>query len=130
MTEFGTDFDGVTDITPELAALTTEQEQGKAYLQAVARRIIDGPGSLYSRTWGLGIARFIGGSTPLPVIASMVQAEAEKDERTLSARFDGAIDGDRLTGRLRLETYTGPFELTFAVSAVSASVISDVFGEL
>lgn len=130
MTEFGSDFDGVTDITPELSTLTTEQEQSKAYLQAIARRIIDGPGSLYSRTWGLGIARFIGGATPVSVVASLVQAEAEKDERTLSARFEGTIDGDRLTGRLRLETYTGPFELTFDVSAASASVISDAFGEL
>lgn len=130
MTKFGSDFDGITDITPEWSTLETEQAQAKAYLQAIARRIIDGPGSFYSSTWGLGISRFIGGNTPAAVIASLVQAEAEKDERTLSAEFIGTASGDTISGALNLQTYTGPFRLTFLVSRASAEVLSDAFGAL
>jgi phage baseplate assembly protein W len=95
-----------------------------AVAQAVARRLLTPRGSLLGDpNYGLDIRYFLGeglGQAEVYALERAVAAEAEKDERVLSARATASLDAEgTLTIEVDIESDEGPFGLVLNVGSVT-----------
>lgn len=116
----GPDADGVFDLTDDLATV----DGTTAYLQAIGRRL-QSEGLFYDPSFGVDLMMFVGGSKPTSVIAQIVEAQALRDERTLSAQFVVTSQTDEeLVGELQLATESGTPSLTLTIDRTTGVVLA------
>jgi hypothetical protein len=81
MVDYGSDFQGVEDVTPDLAVVGGE-EDATAMTECLTRRFDTTRGALhYDESHGLNISQFILDSTEPAVAEMLIVGEAKKDER-------------------------------------------------
>jgi len=123
MTDFGSDFQCVDDITSDLSVVSGQL----GVAQSVARRILCPAGALwYDPDYGYGVQRWLCSTAPpVETIASAISTEARKDERvkTCSAVVEFDQTENTLTIDFVLTTADGPFEFTMLVGALTASLL-------
>lgn len=123
MTNFGSDFSCVDDITSDLAVVSGQL----CVAQAVARRLLCPAGALwYDPDYGYGVQRWLCSTAPpVETIASANSTEARKDERvkTCSAVVEFSPTNNTLEIDFALTTEIGPFEFTMLVGSLSASLL-------
>lgn len=123
-TDFGTDLDCLTDLSPTMATVSGQ----KAHGQALARRLQTPRGRLLKHpNCGLDLAGRINddlSQADIASIASDVEAECMKDERTLAASVVCTFAASTLTVVITVTGASGPFVLVLAVSAVSVTLVS------
>jgi hypothetical protein len=125
MTDYGSDFAGVTDLDPQMTAL--DGASGKSLTQALARRF-DCPrrGLFYDQTYGLALSQFVLDIIDPKVAEQAIISEALKDERV--ARCLCAIT-PQLDGSWKIQinpqTESGAtYSLVFTASATNVTLIS------
>jgi hypothetical protein len=128
--EFGTDLlvtlsNGVFDLDPTGAVDTPEH----ALAMAVARRfVVERGGLFYDPEYGLDLRQYLNkGMTrgELFRLRFLVQSEAEKDERIISAEADVQFtSAQTLVVKLECTTALGPFSLTLSVSSLTVELLS------
>jgi hypothetical protein len=128
--EFGTDLlvtlqDGVFDIDPTGAVDTPEH----ALAMSVARRFVVERGALfYDAEYGLDLRQYLNkGLTrgELFRLRFLIQSEAEKDERILSAEATLQFTASQtLVVKLECTSSLGPFSLTLSVSSLTVEILS------
>lgn len=115
-TDYGTDFDCVSDLTDTLGTVSGRTLLG----QALARRITTARGTLFSDpNYGIDIREALSdGFTPrqLAQLAPRIDAELAKDERVLSTSTTCALAGGVLTVSIVVTDGAGPFSLVLNVS--------------
>ena len=125
MTDYGTDVSTFPDLDPTFGDITGP----RSVLECVARRFLTKRGQVeYAPGDGLDVREFLSGGVDNRKLFSLqakMQAEAEKDERVLSASVSVTVNQERetLTAKLILELAEGPFTLTLEISKVSVEVL-------
>jgi hypothetical protein len=123
---FGLDGSTYPDLDPSFAPLLGLRAIG----EALARRFETPRGLLpYDPDYGLDLRAWIGEDfDPRTTfqLRAQIEAEAEKDERILSATasVDASHAAQTLTIQLSVSTAEGSFALTLAIDRVSAAVLS------
>mgnify|MGYP006921332426 CR=1 FL=1 len=122
----GVDVNAVDDLDP----LFTPVSGRLAHAQAIARRLGTQRGTLAhigeSSDYGYDLRELLNEDTGARAtfeIASNVEREALKDERTQSARAIVTLVSGRMTVLLDLFDADGPFTLTLAASAVTVELL-------
>lgn len=126
MADLGSDVFAVTDLDPGFRLVSGRL----AHAQAIARRLATPRGDLErigdDPDYGSDLRQFVGddvGPRVVFEVASLVEREALKDERTLSATATVTFAGGALMVALRITDAAGPFSLVLAVSDVTVSVL-------
>lgn len=126
MSDLGVDVNAVDDLDP----LFTPVSGRLAHAQAIARRFGTQRGSLAnigdSSDYGYDLRELLNDDTgpraPFEIATNM-EREALKDERTLSARATVTLISGRLSAVLALSDANGPFTLTLVASAVTVELL-------
>lgn len=126
MADLGTDVFAVTDLDPAFRLVSGRM----AHAQAIARRLGTPRGDLArigdDPDYGTDLRAYVGSDVGPRVVfevQSLVEREALKDERTLSATATVTAAGGALMVAVRLADARGPFSLVLAVSDVTVSVL-------
>ena len=124
-TDFGVDINCVTDLDPSFALVTGQTAVG----QAVARRLITVRGTLLDDPhYGTDLRQYAGEPKSAGALARAkadCEREARQEERVDSVEVETSYQGDDvLLARISLTTAEGPFELTLAVTAVTATILA------
>lgn len=130
MADLGTDVrslfaSGSVDLDPYFRVISGTT----AVAQAVARRFLTPAGSLpWDQDAGMDLRDLLLEGldrAQLPAIASMVRAEALKDERVDTATADASLSASGvLSITLSCTTADGPFELVLAVSQLTVDLLA------
>ncbi len=124
-TDYGTDVSALPDLDPSFAPRTGRAMVG----EAVARRYSTPRGSLPSDSdYGLDLREFVHEQLTTATatrLKASIEAEAEKDERVLSASAVTTFveSTNTLTVEITLQLADGPFKLVLTVTAVSVEVL-------
>jgi hypothetical protein len=121
MSDYGSDFAGVMDISPTLR----EVSGARCVAENIASRLVSPRGCLwYAPEYGFDVRQFLSGhlkdSGP---IASGVVDQAEQDERVDSADAKVTFIGENLVIQLSLVLSEGTFEFTLTVDKVSGKIL-------
>lgn len=125
MTTYGSDFRGVTDID---AFWSFETDELKAFMQAIARRLICPPGALwYAPTYGYNLCALVADVVDTDKAARDIEAEVRKDERTGSctATVD-QVNKETLQVAVTVtpaDPSAAPFTLTLRVTSVTVELL-------
>jgi hypothetical protein len=124
--DFGTDFDFLSDLNPNLTMVS-----GLAVLgQDILHRLETPRGGLfYDPDYGTDVRAYLNGKMTPQVLSRMqseVQAELGKDERFLStsAKFQFVPQTNTLTLNLAVVTAQGPFTLVIEITNVTITLLS------
>jgi len=125
---FGDDIDCGPDGLSPTFELVSERD---ALVQALMHRFQTPRGSLVDDgNYGLEVQAWVGtrvsSTAQLMAWRQALVNEAQKDERVLSAKAQMTFEGQaqRLTFALAIDTATGPFTLTVAVTELSVDLLS------
>lgn len=121
MADLGSDFSGVSDITPTLAVVSGR----RCLIEAIAHRLITPRGSLwYDPDYGYDLRQYLSGITVAAgSIAASVAAEAEKDERVEQASAVVTFSGSVLDVKLAIADGAGPFTFVLRISQVTVEIL-------
>lgn len=124
MTDYGTDFACVDDLETTLVTVSGS----RVVAEAVARRLLTPTGRLIGdANYGYNLGDWCGadvGPRDIDEIQAACAAEAEKDERVLSASCVATFAADVLTVTLTGFLLTSEaFSLVLAVSAVTVEIL-------
>jgi hypothetical protein len=135
LADFGTDIstfvlqaDGTytPDLDPSFSLITGTRVVG----EAIARRLMTPRGALlYDPDYGLDLRAYLNDdldTRELYTLGALIEAEAEKDERVLSAVVDLSLDArsSRLTIRLTVTLLDAEsYALTLAADAVTVTIL-------
>jgi hypothetical protein len=126
MAELGSDFNLLTDLDPNLSAVSEET----AFLQALCRRLQTPRGGLwYDLDYGTDLRQFVNAQNVQAfAVEQAVEQECLKDERvqTCSATVTRGDDGS-LTVSISVEAAEGPFEFTLLVSSLTVELLDSQF---
>lgn len=124
----GSDFAGVETLDADLTFREGTVPERLAYLEDIARALVSPRGSLdYDREWGLGLAKYIGGSG---INAAVIQSEvystimAHECTRDASVSVVQSANGDDVTIECVCYSSEGTYPLTVGISSVRAEVRS------
>lgn len=123
MSNFGTDFDMLSDIDENM---TVQTNQRLVLLQAIVRRLTCN-GIFYDESYGFDLLNAVGASGSIPDIAQRITIEAMKDERVLHASFEQTLlTDDTLEGTLQISPYgTDSFQFTLSIDLVSGAITAE-----
>lgn len=122
--DHGTDIRALSEL-----GLLLETHSGKRNLaEAIARRLMTPRGGLfYDEAYGEDVRAWLNETMTdlfLSTRAAILEAQAEQDERVISASATVRASGDgRLDIRLELDTSEGPLRLILGVSAVRVDLL-------
>jgi hypothetical protein len=121
MTDYGSDFAGVMDISPTLR----EVSGPRCVAENVACRLITPRGRLwYAPAYGFDIRQFFSGHLKdSGSIAAGVVEQAEQEERVDSADAQVTFIGEALVIRLSLVLREGTFEYTLTADKVTGRLL-------
>ncbi len=98
--------------------------------EAIARRLITPRGTFsYDPEYGLDLRSYLNddlGPTDLYALSSLIEAEAEKDERVLSADVSVSLDSQtsRMNVRINLTLLDSTqYDLTLAIEALTVAIL-------
>jgi phage baseplate assembly protein W len=124
--DFGTDFDFLSDLNPNLSMVS-----GLAVLgQDILHRLETPRGGLfYDPDYGTDVRSYLNGKITGQVLSRMqaeVEAELGKDERflTTSAKFQFVPQTNTLTLNLAVVTAQGPFALVIEITNLTITLLS------
>jgi hypothetical protein len=115
----------VPGLSPDFAVISGSRVVG----EAIARRLITPRGTLaYDLDYGLDLRAYLNddlGPTDLYTLGSLIEAEAEKDERVMAA--EATLTLDRASSRLRVQLLLtiadAVFTLTLSIDQLSLTVL-------
>jgi phage baseplate assembly protein W len=124
MADFGSDISTFPDLDPTFTVITGP----RVVVEAVARRLTTPQGSLVSDpNYGFDVRQLLHADldarSEARAVAAM-QAQAEADERILSATVTLTRSGETLAIRVRLTTQEGPFAFTLSVGAARVALLA------
>lgn len=126
MSNFGTDFAGVSDLD---ATLRYETDPNRVLAEDLARVLQMKRGSLwYAPDRGYDVRELVADSNPDPSSAEQsIEAECLKDERVTACQCSVAVAGETWTITVKITASTGAtFTLTLAVTSVTVEILSVV----
>lgn len=121
MADYGSDFAGVSDISPTLR----EVSGPRVVAENVACRLISPRGCLwYAPAYGFDVRQFFSGHLKDPgSISAGVVEQAEQEERVDSADAQVTFIGNALVIRLSLVLSEGTFDYTLSIDKVTGKLL-------
>jgi phage baseplate assembly protein W len=124
MSDFGRDFSALPDQAFSL------QEGLPNLAEAIARRLMTPRGGLfYDPSYGLDVRQYLNEANTVAVrfeLASLVEAECEKDPRVLAATVEvETLDTRSVRLRAALTTAEGPFPLVIRADELTVEVLRE-----
>lgn len=125
MSDLGSDFSCITDITPTLKTV----EGIECLAEGLLRRLITPRGGLYGDPhYGTDIRNFLNQSgVTAAQVESAIQTECLKDERVAEIAADVTSTGvgtQTITADIRVTAYNGvSFEFTISVGQLTAAIL-------
>lgn len=127
MTDLGSDFDRPNgDLTPDMRMLETPAEQGVAFMQAQAERLLTPRTALwYDLNYGLDMRKYIADDEDPAVASDAINRELLKDERCARCSTLITVSGSTWNVVTSPATADGQvYDLTFTVSATKVSLLT------
>jgi hypothetical protein len=124
--KFGSDFSLLTDVGPAMRFLEGEENEERAFLEALVRRLSTPRGGLfYDDDYGLDLRAFLNSNVSPNQIAYQVENELRKDERVEDCTAEATVQSDG-TILLEIEVKAGeePFDLTVLVNEVTVTMLN------
>jgi phage baseplate assembly protein W len=114
-TSLGIDYAWLEDAINIRLGVDSTSELG--YLRCIARRLLTPYGSvLYWPDYGCNVRQFLLDHAPTHLVASKIESEAYKDERTARAKATVTRLDEQMSLDLQLETDDGTFEFVMTVT--------------
>lgn len=127
MADLGSDFDRSNGgLLPDMRLLESPADQGRAFMQSQAERLLTDRGALwYDLNYGTNIRNYIADDTDPAVAADAINKELLKDERCARCTTLITVSGNSWNITTSPVAVTGvTYDLTFVVSADKAALLT------
>lgn len=120
MSDLGSDFAGVNDLTFALSVVTGR----RALAEAILRRLRTRRGSLWTDpSYGFDLRGVIGTALTNSQISQRVTAQVLAEEEVESARVNVSRIGEEIQVEIEVTDADGPFDFTITANSLTVDVI-------